>query len=141
MNKRILATMFSMTLLPAVTAFAQGSEVLRATIPFEFRVGPTMLPAGDYDVRPETVPGVLSVRNAHTRSGAMILTIAAGGGPTARDHAVLVFNRYDRTYFLSQVLLPGYAQGREIMPSKAERELARDHAKPTPLTVALARQR
>ena len=55
MKKRIYIAMVTVALIglfAAVPAKAQlGKQVLSATIPFEFSVGQTMLPAGEYIVR------------------------------------------------------------------------------------------
>lgn len=137
MNYRVFAALSSLTLLTSAGAFAQSGLML-ADIPFEFRAGATILPAGRYDVHPQVAPGVLSIRCARCNAGVMIQTDAVGGGK-APTEGKLVFNRYGRTYFLSAVWTPGYSQGRMLHPSRAERELARNGSTVPPVAVALVR--
>jgi hypothetical protein len=112
---------------------------MRADIPFEFRVGTTILPPGRYDVRPQvTATGVRSIRCFECKAGVMILTDGIEDRKTPAT-GKLVFNRYNKTYFLSSVWTPGYAQGRQLRKSKAERELTRSGSAVSTLVVALAR--
>jgi hypothetical protein len=139
MKNRVFASLSSLTLLTAAAASAQSSTVMRADIPFEFRVGTTILPPGQYDVRAQVVPGVTSIRCFECKAGVMILTdvVEARKTPTT---GTLVFNRYDRTYFLSRVWTPENSRGRELRKSKSEREFARSTSAVPPVAVALARQ-
>ncbi len=134
MKNRVFATLSSLTLLTAAAAFGQ-SHLMRADIPFEFRVGTKILPAGHYDVG-RAAPGVLSIRCFERNAAVMILTevIEAREVP---EKGTLVFKRYDNTYFLSRVWTPGSSSGQELHKSKAERELARANSA-IPTTVALA---
>jgi hypothetical protein len=139
MKSRVFATLTLLTLLTAATVFAQGGAVMEANIPFEFRVGTTVLPPGQYNVRSESLNGVLSIRCHECKAGALILTngIEAGKIP---ETGKLVFNRFGKTYFLSTVWTPGYSLGRELPKSKAERELARNNSPATASEVVLSRR-
>ena len=138
MKNRILATLSSLTLLTAAAAFAQSGAVMQFDVPFEFRVGTTILPAGHYHVG-EAGGHVLSIRCFACKAGAMIQT----EGVEARkmpETGKLVFNRYNQTYFLSSVWTPGESQGRQLHKSAAERELALNGSPATPVQVVLARR-
>ena len=134
MKNRFFATLSSLTLLTAAAGFAQSNIVLKADIPFEFRVGTTVLPAGHYDVRSQVTPGVLLIRCIECQASALIQTsgIEAKKRP---ETATLVFSRYDSTHFLSTVWTPGHSRGLELPKSKAEREFARSSS---PVAVVLA---
>jgi hypothetical protein len=138
MKNRIFATLSSLTLLTAAAAFAQSNEVMRADIPFEFRIGTTILPAGHYELRPEIVRGVLWIRCRDCKASALILMNRVEAGKTT-ELATLLFNRYDKVYFLSRVRIPEYSQGKELSKSKAELEFARNSSPLPPAEVALAR--
>jgi hypothetical protein len=62
------------------------------------------------------------------------------GGRKIFRRSEIVFHRYGDSYFLSEVLNAGQATGRELIPSRAERQLRRQMAsnKTEPETVALA---
>jgi hypothetical protein len=137
MTNRIFATLSTLTLLTAASAFAQ-SIVMHVDIPFEFKVGETTLPAGRYDVRPEVAPHVLSIRCFECRAGAMIITNAVQEGKIP-EKGKLVFKRYENTFFLSRVWSAGYSQGRELRKSKAERESVLKNP-PVPTVVVLAQR-
>jgi hypothetical protein len=136
MKSLVFATLSSLTLLTA--AFAQ-SGVLVADIPFEFRVGTTLLPAGHYSVHPQASTHILSIQCFECNAAAMILT----NGVEARKMPVtakLVFNRYGNKYFLATVWTPGNPTGRELPKSAAEREVARNGSVDPPVQVALYRR-
>jgi len=141
MRKRIFATFSSLALLTAAAVFAQSNEVMRFDIPFDFHVGTTVLPAGHYSVHPQaSMSGrVLLIRGIDRKSAVMYPTNAA----TARkmpETGKLVFNRYDKTYFLSSVWTAGDPQGRELLKSKAELEFARNGSPIRTEQVVLARR-
>lgn len=132
---RIFATLSSFALLTAATALAQSTAVLRMDIPFEFRVGNTVLPAGHYQVLPQPLQNVLRITRLDCKGGVMIQThaVEATGIPQT---PTMEFHRYGNTYFLSRVWTPGYSQGRELRETKVERELARAKSAATTAEIA-----
>ena len=139
MKTQIFATLSSLTLLTAAAAFAQSDAVMKADIPFAFHIGAKILPAGHYEVHPQIIPGVVLIRCLECKVSAMIqvLPVLARKTPGA---ATLMFNRYDETYFLSSVWIPGYPQGGEVRKSKVELEFARKSSMAAPAEVALVRK-
>jgi hypothetical protein len=98
-----------------------GQQVL-ASVPFEFNVGNTTLPAGKYVItvlNPTSDRRILQVRSTDGRSSAMILTSAVIG--KAADNAKLVFHRYGDRYFFAQAHLAGDATTLAAVKSRAER--------------------
>ena len=138
MKNWVFATISCLTLLTAATAFAQSNVVSRANVPFEFRVGKAILPAGHYEVRSGRVPDLLSIQCSDCKARATIITIPVET-PKAAEASTLVFHRYNQTYFLAKVWTDGDSQGLELRKSKAERELARNGSLDEPVVVALAR--
>jgi hypothetical protein len=108
---------------------------LRATIPFSFRAGETVMPAGEYTIRHSA--GALTLHHEGGPS-VMLLTNAARRLNAPAD-ARLSFNRYGERYFLSSVWTSNSRDGREIFESRAEKELARQTLRES-VGIALHRQ-
>ena len=120
MNRSIFAAGI-LALMGCLSLGAQSIRV-RATIPFDFHVGPHLMPAGDYMVTHSA--GVLTFR---TDSGkpraANILVNTTQSGANAGTDNKLVFNRYGEDYFLSRVWQSGIATGLAVPPGKIEKEM------------------
>ena len=99
---------------------AQTMDV-RATIPFEFRMGQRVLNAGTYTLH--NSDGLLILWE-NGRKATMSLTVATEP-PKDSSTAVLVFHRYGDTYFLDKIWTPGYNTARGVLKSSFEKELAR----------------
>lgn len=111
---------------------AQNVE-LRADVPFDFYAGNTLIPAGEYVV--------------HARGPAVWLR-GPGGTPvfasnTNRTESLwpsrqerLVFNRYGNEYFLSAIWT-SFTDGRQLIPTARQKELAKRVNVPVQATVAL----
>jgi hypothetical protein len=125
-------------LLTATAAFAQSNTGIQADIPFAFHMGTTILPAGHYEVTPYNVRNVLLLRCRGCGASALILMNHADPGKTA-ELGTLMFNRYDKTYFLSRVWIPEYSQEKVLRRSKAELEYARSGSTVPPAVVAFVR--
>jgi hypothetical protein len=132
-----------LTLLIAGTAQAQlPGTAVRASIPFDFIVRGRTLPAGIYEIRRiNDGPIDLIIRNVdHKRDEALFQTETVYVNRRERKD-LLVFHRYGDSYFLSEVLTAGEQMGRELLPSRAERQLRREMAsnqvEPETVTVAL----
>ena len=100
---------------------AQTMDV-SATIPFEFRMGRTVMAAGEYTIHHSD--GLLVLRSQDGGRAVLGLTLATDI-PTSSNAAGLLFHRYGDTYFLVKVWTPGYANARGIPKSSLEKELAR----------------
>ena len=110
------ALLGGLVLLGASSASAQSGESLRATIPFEFKVGAVTLPAGQYDVsyRSTDVQSVLSIRSQDGRHSALVLTEPIDA-KTPSQGARLVFDRDGDAYKLSEVFAPAARVGSEVL--------------------------
>jgi hypothetical protein len=126
MKKQILAvaaTLFFTTLAPAQS----HAQQIRANIPFAFQVGNTLMPAGEYDVQ-RALPGTKSVQQIR-RTDSSASTFVGTNAVDLRDQDAkprLIFHCYKNVCFLSEIW-DGSDQGRELMPSRREKELS--HAK------------
>ena len=121
MKRTICATI----LLVAASCLGLNAQTmqLRATIPFRFHVGQVVMPAGEYVVSQQN--SILTVRKTDGHpSAAMFLTQPEVlSSPPAT--AVLIFNRYGDTCFLSNVRSPYSSLGQILPKSRTETEYAR----------------
>jgi hypothetical protein len=120
------ASLLGLSVLPLANA-QMNEEGFDGNIPFEFHVGHTVLPAGNYMVRRISLSSgssyILSIRgsNQATRK-IMFSSIPAEAQSVQRTK--LTFHRYGNSYFLSAVW-PGFGpKGYQLPPSKAERAIA-----------------
>jgi len=113
---RVLTALALVAWLMVPATHAQ-SIMLKADIPFNFVVGDTQLPSGEYFVK-KLHSGVIQVQG---KSSAFVMTTGGDGGNTSGG-SKLVFNRYGDQYFLSRIWAPG--MGHELRKSRLEREVA-----------------
>jgi hypothetical protein len=138
MNKQVYKAVGTLTLfawLAAPTVFAQSGRVV-ANIPFDFTVGKTTLPSGEYTVTPTDTGHVLIQSKDHQHSAFAATMRVESNKP--QDRAKLVFNKYGERHFLAKIW-NNYA-GRELYKSPSEIELARSMSKPETTTVAAKKQ-
>ena len=121
----IIAILGLTTLLVASPVSATPSAVMSASIPFEFTVGKTVLPAGQYDVKTNYVSsGVLLIQGRDGGPSVMILANTAYSRKSMNETS-LVFNKYGNQYFLSKIWTAGEDEGCELRKTPAEREISR----------------
>ena len=134
MKRLILAAgLFAATLTASLHAQTMN---LQATIPFEFRIGNTAFPPGEYSVR--NSGGVLSVqKTAGSHKAGMFLTVGEDRPAGAKAAGTLLFNRYGDTYFLSKVWSAESTQAQAPPKTPREKELASHIGQPGSSTVAL----
>jgi hypothetical protein len=141
MRNKSFATLGVLALLAAASAFAQ--QRVKADIPFEFRVGTVVMPAGQYDVNLSynNFQGMLSLECRECGARTTALTFKAVSDQ-AHTEGRLVFNRYGDTYFLSAGWSPVTGDGSALPKSRTEREIARSAslAQTRHVTVLLARR-
>lgn len=106
-------------LIGAASARTQDLEAVHANVPFAFKIGHTILPAGEYEVRFDdgAMPGVLRVRRDDGRRSAFVLTEKADVPKGAGDQPKLVFASDGKQYVLAEVLDPGEGFGVEVVGS------------------------
>jgi hypothetical protein len=107
----------------ATASPARADEQITVTVPFDFIVGDSRLPAGDYVVTETSVPCAVSIASTDRSHFAFVLMI-----PGPSDETVplpeLVFDRFGGQLFLARIIGGGVG-GREVRltPARMEREL------------------
>ncbi len=128
---RTITLLSLLLVLAAVSVNAQqlSENSIAVNIPFDFAVGETKLPAGNYTLRR------LALTSSYDR---LVIQSADGRGEThtgmtrpnrvseVQKQSKLVFNRYGDQYFLSQVWMAGSDTGRDLFQSRYERNLAKE---------------
>jgi hypothetical protein len=103
-------------------AMAQDHAV-QATIPFEFRAGNKVLPAGTYTIATGT-DNLIVITN-HDQPA--VVTVALRDGRDSRKQE-LVFDKYGDRYFLREILCRSAGMSLELPPSKVEKATRQQQA-------------
>jgi hypothetical protein len=136
-SMKVLAAVAVVALLTvglAGPAQAQSTGI-RVYVPFEFRVGDTVLPPGTYEVWSTGNGGAISISD-RTGHSAVILTNGTKNRSVNPAESQLVFNAYGNRYFLGEVRWSGYSTARLLPKSKVEMEMAKNGAAPSTLSLA-----
>jgi hypothetical protein len=124
MKRTIALAFFASTMFMALTsASAQGRA--KATIPFEFRVGSALMPAGSYVIEYSDTNKVW-FRNQDGRETAVALANTSTGDVV--PPAKLVFNKYGERYFLSETLAANGHDAMTFVPTKLEKSIRSEEA-------------
>lgn len=99
---------------------ANAPTIAKADIPFEFAVGDMAFQPGQYEVS-LTWQGLVWVRGA--QRGVKVVNSQTARSATPMEHTKLVFHRVAGRYFLAQIWVDGRSAGRELPPTRLEREL------------------
>ncbi len=143
MKQRTLSTLTMLSLLlmlTVVTVSAQSERIGVINIPFNFIIGQKILPAGEYTIRPSRIDSktVWLVQGNDTQAGAFFLTVPVWARE-AQEKTKLVFHRYGDRYFLSQIWMLGDNSGRELSMPSLERELAKNTAERSKVSLTAIR--
>ena len=101
----------------------QAQTPLRANIPFEFRMGQTSFPSGEYIFQPSS--HILVVRQAEGHHSTVMALTQQAWRSNKSENNIVEFNRYGDTYFLSKLWIQGSTDGEVLPLTSHERELAR----------------
>ncbi len=124
---------FGVGLLATVASLSLYAQTMhaRANIPFEFRVGEKLMPAGEYFIHDSD--GWLTLQESGGRHAAVgTLTYATD---LVSEKPVMQFNRYGDTYFFEKISNPGFS-ARAVTKTRQEQEFAR-RINPGQSTIAL----
>jgi hypothetical protein len=117
-NRFGILTTLTLALLISVPLSAQ--TIAKATIPFDFTVGQTRMPAGTYEISP-LAHAAISIRD--TKTAKSVLTLFNWSGARSEDSTPkLVFHKYGDKYFLSLVSR-GSEGAMQLPTSKLEQEV------------------
>src|SRR5579863_9753208 len=122
MKRLILAAgLFAATLTASLHAQPMN---LQANIPFDFRIGNSAFPSGEYSIRHSG--GVLFVQQTTGSHRAGAFLTVGGDRPAGSSAAgTLQFNQYGSTYYLSKVWPAGSKEAQSPPMTSHEKELAR----------------
>lgn len=124
MRFRLLIAPVMLLALAAASVYAQSPLALRVTIPFEFTIDNTAMPAGEYSVRRAGAgAGFLAMQSIDNGHTVLFAGSAAVLGSPAQQSS-LVFNRYDSDYVLAGIWWAGYTSGVKLPLSKSAQESA-----------------
>jgi hypothetical protein len=127
-KKQILAVAAALVFTTLAPAQSHAQQVTQAKIPFAFQVGNTMLPAGEYQVRP-ALPNTKVVEQIR-RTDWSASTFVNTNAVEAKDNNAqpkLIFYCYSHECFLSEIWT-GSGRGRKLVESSREKELSRAKA-------------
>ena len=128
MNKKlaIVAGLFVALVCPGVVCpglFAQQIVAMHANIPFDFRMGDKLLPAGTYLIQASDRALVLREEGGRLMAASLLTIPESQSAPPATGE--LWFHRYGSDYFLASVWTPYSRDGQSLPKTKQERQLAR----------------
>jgi hypothetical protein len=125
-------------LLATASAYAQ-TGVVKATIPFDFIVNKTQLPAGAYKVQALGITAsAMAIESPDGKVVKAFLPVACTS-PQTPTTTKLLFHRYGAQYFLTQIWKTGNDRGQELPMSGLETEIARNHPAQSVVVVATLR--
>lgn len=90
------------TLLAGTQLFAESHGLLRVSVPFEFTVAGTKMPAGDYSIRETGEGGTLLIQCLTTRRSVIVLS-GPGTTPRGKHEPTVTFERHNGTAALTNV--------------------------------------
>jgi hypothetical protein len=125
MKNQLLALIGLGLLMATASAYAQ-TVVVKANVPFDFIVGKTTLPAGEYTLQSRGADQkAMTIQSSDTTKIVLPNSCVATPAP---DHSKLIFHRYGDQYFLVQIWTAGNERGQELPRNPRETELAQDHS-------------
>jgi hypothetical protein len=113
-----------LTCMALTIGSAYGQTMARVHIPFDFSVGDSTLPAGEYTASPVFAGNrtVLAIRSLDGHQQIIVQTSAAETAKTPNENK-MVFRHYGDQYFLSRIWVEGQALALPV--GNREREMAR----------------
>jgi hypothetical protein len=124
----LIALVFALTIYPS-KAHAQIVGDLQVNIPFQFHVGNTKLPAGQYVIH--MLDGsdlrVMEISSADGSTSALFEVQDAEANSTPAK-SELIFNKYGNRYFLSKLFDEGNPSGSQVPMSRYEKKVSQETA-------------
>lgn len=125
--KKITMTLVLVTLLCLLVPFASAQlneqAAWKANVPYSFQIENTKMPAGEY--RLHWVAGRIRIESMNGKYAAAVITLPIEGKKTQQNSS-LQFTTYGNEHFLSSIWFAGQEQGRELLKSQAEVQLAKN---------------
>jgi len=121
-NIAAIALFVAASFITAGSAIAQDHAV-KATVPFNFIVSGSSMPAGNYTLSSDnTTPYLLQINDREKGIHAMAVTL--GTSSEEQKANVLVFHRYGNQYFLSEIRSETSSMYVRLAPTKQEKRLS-----------------
>jgi hypothetical protein len=103
MNRISAISLLTIASLASCSRAIAQQPAMKANIPFNFTIGNTWMPAGEYTIT-SPVREVIQLRSAdHSRIASLVSTQS---NEESKSGSELVFERYGNQYFLHRVLCP-----------------------------------
>lgn len=118
-NRIAALSLLALALLISVpSTFAQN--LVKAKVPFDFKVGNRAMPAGTYVIS-SVSQSAISIASREEHAGA--LAVVRSEYATRDQSPKLVFHKYGNQYFLAQIWTGSGNAGMQLPESKLEKEL------------------
>jgi len=119
MKRNLFGILTTLTFALLISVPLSAQTIAKATVPFDFMVGQTHMPAGTYEISPLGSAAIL-IRDSKTAKN--VLSLFNRNEPDRNDTPKLVFHRYGDKYFLSTVSR-GNGGAMQLPTSKLEEEV------------------
>jgi hypothetical protein len=127
MKSKALAVVSVMCMIAVFGTVAKGEEyAVRVNVPFEFTVGTSTLPAGEYAITKMQTGGSAHVIKSH-KVGAMAMTKETA---LFKGESSLVFHKYGDKYFLASIRASEMGIVYQLPKSELEIELIGQGGRP-----------
>ena len=120
MKRNLFGILTTLTLALLISVPLSAQTIAKATVPFDFTVGQTRMPAGTYEISPLSHAILIMDR----KTAKSVLSLFNSEEPSRGDSTPkLVFHRYGDKYFLSQVSRGNGGVVMQLPTSKLEEEV------------------
>ena len=120
MNRISAIGLLTIASLATCTGAIAQQPALKANIPFDFRVGDTWMPAGEYTIS-SPQREIVQLRSADLAKTATI--VSSQSSHESDSGSELVFDKYGNQYFLHRVLCPTVSSlNLDVPQGKAEKQ-------------------
>jgi hypothetical protein len=124
------ALVFALTIYPT-QAHAQIIGDLEAKTPFQFHVGDTKFPAGEYRIHvlDDADLSAMEITSADGSTSAVFQVQNTDANPES-DNTELIFNKYGNRYFLAKLFEQGSPNGSQVAESRYEKRVSQETRDP-----------
>ncbi len=137
MKRKVLIDVAVAVFVFTGSCFAQSNLHLRAQVPFRFTADGKVFAPGVYEIT-EVSPGTIELKNTEDHSVMVTHTSEVRADKEMRYRNLLVFNRYEDSYFLEQITRRQSDIARQLNVSPAEKEWIASKAQGELVIVSLA---
>jgi hypothetical protein len=120
------ALVLALTIYPT-QAHAQIIGDLEAKVPFQFQVGDTKFPAGEYRIHvlDDGDPNAMEISSADGTTSALFQVQNTEARP-ASHNIELILNRHGNRYFLAKLFEQGSSNGSQVAESRYEKRVSQE---------------